>query len=167
MLNDSRANHIATLLPNGRVLVAGGYGDVDSAELFEPASGTWARTCAMNTGRTAGHTATMLTNGKVLVAGGSLGAATLSSTELYDPTGGAVTTIFLTGVVTLPNGAVQFSFTNAPGASFSVLGTSDMALPVSNWTRLGSVMETTPGQFQFSDPQATSMSNRFYRVRSP
>ena len=66
-------HHTATLLPNGKVLVAGGYGcreaSLASAELYDPASGTWTATGSLATARSY-HTATLLPNGKVLVAGG-------------------------------------------------------------------------------------------------
>src|SRR5439155_14869814 len=62
------SGHTATLLPNGKVLVAGG-GDINgihaSAELYDPASGTWSATGSLTTSRS-GHTATLLPNGKVL-----------------------------------------------------------------------------------------------------
>src|SRR5206468_8950156 len=71
-LATARQVHTATLLPNGKVLVAGGLGpsgDLASAELYDPASGTWSATGSLVTVRY-GHTATLLPNGKVLVAGG-------------------------------------------------------------------------------------------------
>jgi hypothetical protein len=61
----------------------------------------------------------------------------------------------------------QFSFTNTPAAPFSVLSTTNVALPLTNWTLRGSVMEISPGQFQFTDSQATGTAQRFYLVRSP
>jgi hypothetical protein len=76
-----RYGHTATLLPNGRVLVAGGRGALASAELYNPATGTWSETGVLNNGR-ANHTATLLLNGKVLVAGGGSLIA-----EIYDPAG--------------------------------------------------------------------------------
>jgi hypothetical protein len=75
--------------------------------------------------------------------------------------------IVLTNVVKLANGAFQFSFTNRPGRSFTVLSTTNVAGPSTNWTLLGGAAEVAPGQFQFTDPQATNSSKRFYRVRSP
>lgn len=92
----ARYFHTATLLPNGKVLVTGGYDTsqyLSSAELFDPATGTWAATGPMNSARFL-HTATLLTNGKVLVTGGanqSTGNVILSSSELYDPTSGTWT----------------------------------------------------------------------------
>jgi hypothetical protein len=80
------------LLPNGKVLIAGGQNgnnlSIKSAELYDPATGTWAATADLNQARDH-HTATLLLNGKVLVTGGALftgsGIATpLSSAELYD-----------------------------------------------------------------------------------
>ena len=70
----ARYVHKATLLPNGQVLVAGGYGPdcctmLASAELYDPATGMWTATGSMTTPRV-DHTATLLQNGQVLVAGG-------------------------------------------------------------------------------------------------
>jgi hypothetical protein len=87
----ARHGHTATLLTDGRVLVAGGCNpSCDSptaeAELYDPASGTWSATGSMMTPR-ATATATRLPDGKVLVAGGRNGTA-VSSAELYDPASG-------------------------------------------------------------------------------
>jgi len=75
--------------------------------------------------------------------------------------------ITLTNSTMLPGGALQFGFTNVPGLSFTAFAATNAALPFTNWTRLGGVTEVSPGQFQFTDPQATNDSQRFYRVRSP
>ena len=71
-LGTARDDHTATLLPSGKVLVAGGHNDghsLSSAELYDPATGTWTATGSLGTAR-AYHTATLLPSGKVLVAGG-------------------------------------------------------------------------------------------------
>ena len=91
-----RRDHTATLLHNGKVLVAGGFGAdstisaLDSAELFDPTAGAWGAVGNLAVARYL-HTATQLSNGKVLVTGGG-GTATatkaLASTELFDPTAG-------------------------------------------------------------------------------
>jgi hypothetical protein len=73
----------------------------------------------------------------------------------------------LTGAKTLTNGSFQFAFTNSVGPLFGVLATTNVALPLTNWTVLGGVAELSPGQFQFTDSQATNGAQRFYRVRSP
>jgi N-acetylneuraminic acid mutarotase len=82
------SSHTATLLPDGGVLVAGGYtgggGALASAELYDPRSGSWTTTARMIEAR-GGYTATLLPDGKVLVAGGG-GAP--GSAELYDPGSG-------------------------------------------------------------------------------
>ena len=90
-MTNSRLGHTATLLNNGKVLIAGGSTQgtlatyTNSAELYDPATGIWTGTGSMNKSR-AGHTATLLSNGLVLVAGG-YNAGTVSA-ELYDPTTG-------------------------------------------------------------------------------
>jgi len=88
-MTTTRGNHTATLLPNGKVLVAGGiciggftYPD-KSAELYDPSTGTWKATGSMNVSR-ANLAATLLTNGDVLVFGGT-GLAS-SASEFYNPT---------------------------------------------------------------------------------
>jgi hypothetical protein len=85
-LNVARNTHTATLLKDGKVLVAGGLTSslsfIPSTELYDPASGIWSTTGSMSVGR-AFHTATLMNNGKVLVAGGGS-----DITELYDPTTG-------------------------------------------------------------------------------
>ena len=88
-MNDAREYATATLLPNGEVLVAGGYnshGPLSSAELYNPAMGTWTLTTnPMNDARELA-TATLLPNGEVLVAAGNgSGNVYLSSAELYNP----------------------------------------------------------------------------------
>jgi hypothetical protein len=58
-----------------------------SAELYDPATGTWTSAGTMATGRE-DHTATLLPNGKVLLAGGRGPQGPLNSTEIYDPATG-------------------------------------------------------------------------------
>ena len=119
-----RGGHTATLLPNGKVLVVGGFAvpisyhySQDSAELYDPITGTWTATGSLATAR-AYHTATLLPNGKVLVAGGenilyNNGEETLASAELYDPatgmwtsTGSLATPRSSHTMTLLPNGNV-------------------------------------------------------------
>jgi hypothetical protein len=75
--------------------------------------------------------------------------------------------IILTGEAKLLNGAFQFAFTNTPGGTNTVLTTTNLLLPLTNWTVLGTVTDSPPGQFQFTDPQAINHPLRFYRVRLP
>jgi len=94
-LTARRANHTATLLLSGKVLVTGGYSDClqpnsvdlpDAADLYDPATGNWNATARLNTPRF-GETATLLANGRVLIAGGSDGTfpiKSFTSAELFD-----------------------------------------------------------------------------------
>ena len=101
-----RAGQTATLLPDGDVLVAGGGCDqgrgncdagsfltnLKSAELYDPTTGTWAKTGSMRNGRQF-FSASLLSDGNVLVAGGFNGCdddfcSDLSSAELYEPAHG-------------------------------------------------------------------------------
>ena len=60
-----------------------------------------------------------------------------------------------------PNGCPE------PGALFGVLTTTNPALPLTNWTALGGIVEISPGNFQFIDAQPTTNSGRFYLLRAP
>jgi hypothetical protein len=73
----------------------------------------------------------------------------------------------LTSSQKLTNGYLQFSFTNSTGATFGVLGATNLSLPLSNWTPLGGAVEVSPGNFQFIDSQAASKARQFYRVHAP
>jgi hypothetical protein len=94
----ARASHTSTLLPNGKVLIAGGFagsgGEANpytTAELFDVRSGTFQSVGSMTIGRS-GHTATLLKNGRVLIVGGWTGHyGRLGSAEIYDPASGAFT----------------------------------------------------------------------------
>jgi N-acetylneuraminic acid mutarotase len=88
-LSQVRLLHTATLLPTGKVLVAGGYtGSItNTAELYDPATGLWSATGALSAGRYL-HTAVVLPSGKVLVAGGYGSGGSISSCELYTPSTG-------------------------------------------------------------------------------
>ncbi len=86
----ARTDHTATLLPNGKVLIAGGNrsGPLATAELFDPATATFTPTGSLGTARYL-HTASLLRNGKVLVVGGYGTSGSLSSAEIYNPETGS------------------------------------------------------------------------------
>ena len=86
-VNVPRAFHTATLLSNGMVLLVGGLNQkyLDSAELYNPATGKFTATSgALNIAR-AYHTAILLASGQVLITGGYDGIDYLDTAELYDP----------------------------------------------------------------------------------
>ncbi|MFM2081910.1 MAG: hypothetical protein RL380_601, partial [Verrucomicrobiota bacterium] len=61
----------------------------------------------------------------------------------------------------------SLGFTNEPGKSFTVLGSSDLAQPVTEWVEVGVATEIAPGEYQFTVEAAADAPPRFYRVRSP
>jgi hypothetical protein len=103
-MSQARVDFTATLLLDGRVLVTGGDLGYDAvpralatAELYDPATGTWSATGSMLQGRYR-HTATLLPDGRVLVAGGNVNGSQqigvrccLATAELYDPATGTWT----------------------------------------------------------------------------
>jgi len=106
-MTTARALHSATLLHDGRVLICGGTvnanvgGVLETAEIYDPASGTFSPVGAMAQARQ-GHTATLLPDGTVLIAGGSKNIgfrSELASAEIYDP---VAATFRETGPMTTP-----------------------------------------------------------------
>ena len=95
-----RSFHTATLLTDGRLLVAGGSGrevlaeeedrvfrgrkDLATVEVYDPDSGKWSEAAEMLTARSSGR-ALLLEDGRVLVIGGSSGVKVIDKVELYDP----------------------------------------------------------------------------------
>jgi len=141
----SLSGQTATLLPNGKVLIAGGYdgfGWLDQAQLYDPVAqtfkllGTVTTPIHMTVGRS-GHSATMLPNGTVLIAAGYSGSGGyLNSAEVYDPVSNSFTaisplmTIKTSGrtAVLLPNGRVYFvGGTNTVGGGY--LSSAEVYVP--------------------------------------
>jgi hypothetical protein len=141
---EARSDFTATRLADGKVLVAGGHREVSTpsspamatAELYDPATGTWTATGSMLTGRYR-HGATLLPDGKVLVAGGNVDSSAnlgvrccLASAELYDPSSGTWTatgsmidarvahtaTLLLNGTVLVAGGDSAHFNGTSPGA---------------------------------------------------
>jgi N-acetylneuraminic acid mutarotase len=171
----ARAEFTATLLPYGKVLVAGGIPDnteqvqLASAELYDPSTGKWSATGSMLTPRSK-HTATLLANGKVLVAGGFCaplgpgGGATkgcpavedpdgaIANAELYDPatgkwtaTGSMSTARFLHTATLLADGSVLVA-----GAEHrdGILASAELYNPATGkWTATTSMITARTQQF--------------------
>ena len=104
-LNTTHSYHTATLLSDGKVLIAAGQGQSAGsrprthavAEVYDPSTGTFTTTNSLNVDRS-GHTATLLSDGTVLIAGGTRTTTpghgiTLKPAEIYDPSTGTFTLI--------------------------------------------------------------------------
>lgn len=164
-----RAEHTATLLPDGKVLVAGGVADnreeeaLASAELYDSGTGKWTATGSMTRPR-AQHTATLLADGRVLVTGGMCDGryttgcppdedptGAMAAAEIYDPgtgkwtpTGDMTTQRFYHTATLLDDGKVLVAGTeHAPD---SILASSELFDPAKGkWTATG---DMTTGRTQ-------------------
>jgi len=153
----ARFSHTATLLPNNKVLIAGGMERngvwLDSAELYDPASGRLT-TAGKMTSRRAGATATLLANGKVLIAGGNDGSGgSLATAEIYDP---AMNTFVRAGemnsprghavAITLKSGKILIAGGNANGDD-QQLATAELFDPLTGAFSPTGVMHTPRSSF--------------------
>jgi hypothetical protein len=102
-----------------------------------------------------------------IVARGRIYVANDKKVYAFKLPGQTVTSIPLTSLSALPGGALQFAFTNVPGALFNIFYTTNLNQPFTNWNWLGEVPEVSPGQFQFTDSSAAGYPARYYRVSSP
>ena len=79
---------------------------------------------------------------------------------------GAASAPLLKGVA-IQSGTFSFGFNYGPVADFTVLASTNVGLPSSQWSILGAAVQYLPGQYQFTDLNATNYTRRFYRVTSP
>jgi hypothetical protein len=162
---NARSSHSATLLPDGRVLISGGYPGTN-AEICDSITGRFTSARNMIVSRQ-WHTATLLSNGTVLIAGGNLDGSFDSSyvvgntsAELYNPAMGIFSA---TGTMTryrrsheaglLANGSVLI----APGSDANDFGTAELYYPDGSVLILGSLwdgMVPSPEQRSTSPPRA-------------
>ena len=139
-MNAAHEYHTATLLNNGKVLVAGGYtismSNLTSAELYDPDTGIWSPTGSMGVARSL-HTATLLNDGsgRVLVAGGGASGA---SAELYDPATGTWSPTGSMGVTRAFHTATLLNNGKVLVAGGSGLASAELYDPATNtWSPTG------------------------------
>jgi WD40 repeat protein len=154
-LEETRFDHTGTLLPDGQVLVVGGYDKdvVSSAELYDPVSATWRFTGAPIKGRFF-HTATLLPSGKVLIAGGA-NMVTLNSAELYDSATGTFTSTANMAVdryehtaTLLQDGRVLVAGGSSASSGTAEISAAEIYDPATGlWTTTGSLRQ---GRFLFA-----------------
>jgi Kelch motif/Galactose oxidase, central domain len=142
----------ATLLPNGKVLIAGGFGTTttDASELYDPATNKFSAGPPMSQAR-GEATATLLPNGKVLIAGGNDGTNALSTTEIYDiatktfaPGPSMIAARFAAGATLLANGKVLIAGGNA-SSPFGELSSTELYDPSTNSFAAGPSMSVAMG----------------------
>ena len=153
-----RGKHTATVLQDGRVLIAGGVsGDVaewasyGSSELYDPSTGVWTPTGSMSVPRY-GHVAVLLTDGRVLAAGGWViragGVGSIDrSAELYDPSSGTWSSAgnlvhrrALPAATLLPDGRVLVTGGTLFGATNTAVGSAEIYDPATGeWSETASM----------------------------
>ncbi|RJR18350.1 MAG: hypothetical protein C4581_06455 [Nitrospiraceae bacterium] len=174
-MNSPRSNHSATLLPDGRVLVAGGFTSsslvsTDTAEIYDPINDTWTYTSSMGTVRSA-HTATKLLDGSIVVAGGAKAAwsQSVGTTEIFDPVNeqwldadSMITPRYWHAATLLPSGEVLV--TGGDSAS-SALASSEIYTPVLDPDNDGIIADNCP--FIYNPDQADNDADGIGDVCDP
>lgn len=96
----------------------------------------------------------------------SFTAGTVATTVVSTPFSINPASVHLTGG---GSSAVTFTFTNAPGLTFSVLGTNNISAPRATWPVIGTAVESpaNSGNYQFTDPNGATNAARFYLLRQP
>jgi hypothetical protein len=152
-----RRYHTATLLPNGKVFVSGGWnlGFITYGEIYNPATGTWTTDATYSPRRFAG-TATLLTNGKVLLAGGdsdsSLLTPALSTAEIYEPYSAPALNVGLKKYIGVDSSSLQV------GTNYQVQVSSDLT----HWTNNGAPFTATSASWNSTNHWQVENWNKLY-----
>jgi len=141
----AREGHTATLLGDGTVLITGGFTDdsedLDTAEVYDPATNRFTALAATMSARRTNHTATLLVDGKILIAGGAFHSGSAQdSAELYDPAANTFTALsatmtsarFFHAAAPLRDGRVLVTggFVGQSMSSYAALNTAELYDPV-------------------------------------
>ena len=105
--------------------------------------------------------------GKYTVVASNYWGSITSSPAILNLTSTSVPPPVINPQLVAGGNSFQISFSNDPGASFTVLRSTNVGLPLSNWTVVGTATEISPGEYQFSDPGAQTNVQRYYRIRWP
>ena len=130
-----------------------------------PASGLTTFTVTFTPGAVGGRTTTLrvLNNDPTVNPFDLVLAGTGVAVEVIPPP----PIIRASSLTVLGNGAFQFTFANTNNATFTVLASTNIALPLTNWTVLGTATNLGGGLSRFTDFAATNAAQRFYQLRFP
>jgi hypothetical protein len=161
-MNTNRAEHTATILPSGKILIAGGAAGhpIAELELLDPPFGGFLLSGILNIARSA-HTATLMTNGAVLIAGGNVGGFAPSTTaEIYYPPRAGFN--LLSGLAIGAN-SISLNYVGTSGLKYALEYTANLSNAI--WISLLTNTAGLNGQVTFTNtPNPTT--NNFWRVRA-
>jgi len=172
---------------NGNLFVAnsGTNGDLSNTILKFSTNGTRAVFATVTNGLSAPRGLAFDSGGSLYVANSLTGTvlkfapdgtSAVFASGLNSPTsiaiypglrGWSATPLKLSTPTVLSNGAVQFSFVENLGLSFTVLASTNPSASTASWSAVGAAIEASPTHYQFTDNQTSNYARRFYRVRSP
>jgi hypothetical protein len=110
---------------------------------------------------TGSFTSTVLPPGSVWTS--LYGSTTYTITVVSNLPAGPITNL----VARWQSGQAMLQFSGASNASYTVLGTTNLTVPRTNWNALGQAAQQSGGIFQYLDNQSPGYPQRFYQIRSP